>query len=407
MPNMMRPLRMTVFVRSFLALIVVLGFTGFGSSSVQAQTFSVVHSFTGGTDGIHPMAGLVMDSAGNLYGTTTQGGDFGAGTVFEYSSTGEETILYNFTGGADGGDPEASLLMIGSALYGTTVSGGASGAGTVFEVTLAGKQTVLYSFTGQADGSAPGASLVRDSAGNLYSTTNLGGAFGDGAVFKLVHPKAPSTVWTEQVLYSFGVGQDGINPVAGVSFDSKGNLYGTTSSAGEYGNGNVFQLTISGSTWTENILHQFEMLSDGGIPYAGIVTDHAGNLYGATSDGGSDGNEGGTIFEMSPSNGSWTFTALYSLPGWGISGSFRNLLVTGSKIYATTHCDGANGAGTVYELTRSPKGGWTYTLLYSFTGGTDGQFSFSNLVLDRAGDLYGTTADGGLYGCGGLFKIHL
>lgn len=398
---------MTVFVRSFLALIVVLGFAGFANSSVQGQTFSVVHSFTGGTDGIHPMAGLVMDSAGNLYGTTTSGGNFGEGTVFEYSSTGVETVLYSFTGGADGGDPEASLLMIGSALYGTTVSGGASGAGTVFEVTLAGKQTVLYSFTGKNDGSAPGASLVRDSAGNLYGTTNLGGTLGDGTVFKLVHPKAPSTVWTEQVLYSFGAGQDGTNPVAGVSFDSAGNLYGTTSTAGQYGNGNVFQLKPSGSTWTENILHQFEMLSDGGIPYAGIVTDHAGNLYGATTDGGAGGEGGGTIFEMSPSNGSWTFAVLYALPGWGVSGSFRNLLVSGSKIYATTHCDGASSSGTVYELTRSPKGGWTYTSLYVFTGGTDGLYSFSNLVLARTGDLYGTTIYGGAYGNGGLFKIHL
>ena len=390
-----------------LTFVLALAFVPLASPIAQSQTFSVVHSFSGGTDGANPLAGLVMDASGNVYGTTNSGGNFGAGTVYEFSSAGVETVLYNFTGGSDGGEPQGSLLLIGTGLYGTTASGGASGAGTVFELTLAGKQTVLYSFKGNGDGSVPVASLVRDSGGNLYSTTSYGGAFGDGTVFKLIHPKAPSTVWTEQVLYSFGAGEDGINPVGGVNFDVDGNLYGTTSTGGEYGNGNVFQLAPSGTAWTENILHQFELLSDGGIPYAGIVLDHAGNLYGATTDGGGGGSiGGGTIFEMSQSDGAWTFTVIYSLPGWGISGSFRNLLVGSNKIYATTHCDGANNAGTIYELTHTSKG-WAYTSLYVFTGGTDGLFSFSNLVLDRSGDLYGTTNLGGQFGDGVLFKIHI
>jgi uncharacterized repeat protein (TIGR03803 family) len=394
-------------VKRLLVFAFIFGFAAFASPRAQSQTFSVVHSFTSGTDGENPLAGLVMDASGNLYGTTSAGGDFGAGTVFEYSSTGVESVLYNFTGGADGGSPEGSLLLIGTALYGTASSGGGSGAGTVFEVTLAGKETVLYSFKGNPDGSAPGAGLTRDSAGNLYSTTGFGGTSGNGTVFKLVHPKSGSTVWTEQVLYSFGGTNDGINPVAGVNLDSAGNLYGTTSAGGEYGYGNVFQLKLSGSTWTENILHQFELLSDGGIAYAGIVLDHAGNLYGATTDGGIGGSDGGgTIFEMSPSDGGWTFTVLYSLPGWGISGSFRNLLVGSNRIYATTHCDGANSAGTVYELAHTAKG-WTYTSLYVFTGGSDGLYSFSNLVLDREGNLYGTTKQGGTYGNGVIFKIQL
>lgn len=405
---MTRSMRIAAPVRRLLGAAFLVGVAAFASPRANSQAFSVAHNFAGGTDGANPLAGLVMDASGNLYGTTTSGGNFGAGSVFEFSSAGVETVLYSFKGGVDGAEPEGSLLLIGTGVYGTTASGGASGAGTVFELTLAGKESVLYSFTGKTDGSAPGSSLVRDSGGNLYGTTNLGGTHGDGTVFKLVHPKAPSTVWTEQVLYSFGNGQDGTNPVAGVSFDSAGNLYGTTSGAGEYGNGNVFQLAASGSGWTENILHQFELLNDGGIPYAGIVVDHAGNLYGATTDGGAGGSQGGgTIFEMSLSGGNWSFTVLYALPGWGISGSFRNLLVSGSKIYATTHCDGANNAGTVYELTHSPKGGWTYTSLYVFTGGSDGLFSFSNLVLDKTGNLYGTTNLGGQFGRGVLFKIHL
>jgi uncharacterized repeat protein (TIGR03803 family) len=394
-------------VKLLLAFTFVLAFAAFASPIVQSQTFSVVHSFTGGTDGGNPAAGLVMDSSGNLYGTTSSGGNSGAGTVFEVSSTGAETVLYNFTGGVDGGDPEASLILLGKTLYGTTVSGGASGAGTVFEVTLEGTETVLYSFTGKTDGAAPGASLLRDSAENLYSTTNLGGADGNGTVFKLVRPTTRGAVWTEQVLHSFGANNDGTNPVAGVSFDTAGNLYGTTSAGGTYGYGNVFQLTPSGSGWTENILHQFELLSDGGTPYAGLVLDKSGNLYGATTDGGGGGSDGGgTIFEMSPSADGWSFTVLYSLPGWGISGSFRYLFVASGRIYGTTHCDGANSAGTVFELTHSAKG-WTYTSLYVFTGGTDGLFSFSNPVLDRVGDLYGTTRYGGQFGYGVVFKVHL
>lgn len=404
---MIRFVRNFATIKRLTAFACVFGFAGLVASGVQAQTFSVVHSFTGGTDGQGPLAGLVMDASGNLYGTTSGGGESSHGTVFEFTSAGVETVLYNFTGLADGGDPEAALLLVGGTLYGTTVSGGVSDAGTVFEVTLAGKETVLYSFTGKSDGAAPGASLVRDSAGNFYGTTKFGGAFGNGTVFKLVKPKTGSTAWTEQVLYSFGAGNDGINPVAAVGFDSAGNIYGTASAGGTYGNGTVFQLKPSGSNWTENILHEFELLNDGGIPYAGLVVDHAGNLYGATTDGGAGGsNGGGTIFEMSPSGSTWTFTVLYSLPGWGISGSFRNLLVTGSKIYGTTHCDGANTAGTVWELTHTGTT-WTYTSLYVFTGGTDGLFSFSNLVLTRTGDLYGTTNEGGQFGSGVLFKIHL
>lgn len=385
----------------------VLGFVVFASPAVQSQTFSVVHSFTGGTDGQGPLAGVVMDTVGNLYGTTSGGGQDSHGTVFEFTSAGVETVLHNFTGGIDGGDPEAALLMLGTTLYGTTVSGGASDAGTVFQVTTAGTETVLYSFTGGADGAAPGASLARDASGNFYGTTKFGGAFGNGAVFKLIKPKAGSTVWTEQVLYSFGAGNDGINPVAAVSFDPAGNIYGTASAGGTYGNGTVFQLKLSGSTWTENILHEFEMLNDGGVPYAGLLVDHAGNLYGATTDGGAGGsNGGGTIFEMSPSGSTWTFTVLYGLPGWGISGSFRNLLMAGGKIYGTTHCDGANNAGTVFELTHTGTT-WTYTSLYVFTGGSDGLFSFSSPIIDRAGDLYGTTNGGGAFSSGVLFKVHL
>jgi uncharacterized repeat protein (TIGR03803 family) len=387
-----------------LAITFLLGLVIVASSAARAQTFSVVHSFTGGSDGAGPLAGLVIDRSGNLYGTSSSGGSFGSGTVFKVDSSGHETALYNFTGGADGGSPQASLLLSGGNLYGTTNSGGASGAGTVFEVTLSGKETVLYTFTGKADGANPDASLIRDGAGNLYSTTFAGGTNGNGTVFKLLRPTVTGGAWTEQVLYSFGKGTDGANPVAGVTLKT-GHLYGTTSAGGTYGYGTVFQLTPSKSGWTESILHQFEMQSDGGVPYAGIIVDHSGNLYGAATDGGAGGsNGGGTVFELTPSNGSWTFSVIYSLPGWGISGSFRNLLLASGKIYATTHCDGANSAGTVYELSLTGTT-WTYTLLYDFSGNSDGRYAFSNLVMDKQGNLYGTTNVGGANGYGDVFKV--
>ena len=196
-------------------------------------------------------------------------------------------------------------------------------------------------------------------------------------------------------MHSFGTGTDGTVPVAGVTLDTSGNLYGTTSAGGAYGYGTVFQLKRSASSWTENILHDFALGSDGGIPYAGLVLDNKGALYGAATEGGGGASSGGgTVFELTHAGSNWTFTVIYDLPGWDISGTFRNVLLESGKIYATTHCDGDYNAGTVYELT-STNGKWTYDSLYVFTGGTDGLYSFSNLVPDKAGNLYGTTDEAG------------
>lgn len=370
----------------------------------HTQTYSVVYNFTGGSDGGDSVAGLTIVS-GTFYGTTSEGGAHGAGVVFKISSSGSESAIYSFTGGADGSTPQSGLLFYGGSLYGTTSAGGASGAGTVFAVTPQGKETVLYSFTGGADGSGPQGGLVKDSAGNLYGTTFSGGASGNGAVFELIHPKSLGGHWIERVLYSFGTGTDSANPVAGVTLDKSGNVYGTTSAGGTYGYGTVFELKKSGAAWTENILHEFQLQSDGGVPYAGVLFDGSGNLYGATTEGGLGGQDGGGIlFKLSPSAGGWSFETLYELPGWGISGTFRNFLLKGENIYATTHCDGNDSAGTVYEL--SPSGStWNYTQLYSFTGGTDGLYSVSSLVFDQLGNLWGTTRFGGAHNWGVIFKV--
>lgn len=391
--------------KCWLVFVLLLGFDAITCPRTLAQTFSLVHSFTGGTDGSNPLAGLTIDSSGNLYGTASSGGDFGEGAVFKFNRAGSETVLHSFKGGTDGADPEAALIRSNGNLYGTTAGGGTSDQGTVFELTSTSKETVLHSFTGKADGAQPQASLAEDAAGNLYGTTYAGGKAGKGVVFKLTRPATTAGVWTEEVLHNFGSGSDGANPVAGVSFDAAGNLYGTTSAGGTYGQGTVFRLTPSASGWKETILHSFAMQGDGGVPYAGIILDSSGNLYGAATAGGEGGSEGGgTVFKLTPSSSGWQFNVIYRLAGWDISGSFRNLLLASGKIYATTHCDGSHDAGTVYELT--PSGStWKYTSLYVFTGGDDGRYSFSNLVFDALGNLYGTTKQGGAHGDGVVFKI--
>jgi uncharacterized repeat protein (TIGR03803 family) len=398
----MKPESISAVSNRVLTFALVLGLAAIVAPLAQAQTFSVVHNFSG-SDGGNPLAGFTIDAAGNLYGTTNAGGASGAGTVFKVTRYGKEIVLYSFTGGSDGANPQASLVMdaVGN-LYGTTNAGGASGAGTVFKLTRYGKEIVLYSFAGGTDGANPQAALAMDTAGSLYGTTAAGGSNGKGTVFRL---KKTSGKWREKVLYSFGSGTDGAIPVADVTFDAAGNLYGTTSAGGTYGYGTVFQLQHSKSGWTESVLYNFQMQSDGGVPYAGLIFDQGGHLFGAATDGGNGTNGGGTIFELTPANGGWTFTVLYALPGWGISGSYRNLLMDASgSLYGTTHCDGANSAGSVYKLTPA-SGTWTYTSLYEFTGGSDGLYSFSNLVFDQHGNLYGTTNLGGANGSGVVFTI--
>jgi uncharacterized repeat protein (TIGR03803 family) len=383
------------------AIAFALGVSAVAIPCVQAQTFSVVHNFTGGSDGGGPLSGFVIDGAGNLYGTTNAGGASNYGVVFKMNSSGVEAVLHSFNGGTDGANPEGRLIRDKAGnLYGTTTAGGAFGAGTVFGVTSAGKEVVLHSFNGAAGGADPEAGLAMDASGNLYGTTTGGGTNGNGTVFKLVRPTAGGK-WTEKVLYSFGTGTDGTIPVAGVTLDSAGNVYGTTSAGGTYGYGTVFELTPSGTGWAENILHNFQDGDDGAVPYAGLIYNK-GNFYGAATEGGSGG--GGTVFELTPSSGNWTFTVLYSQAGWGISGSFRNLIMTAAgDLYGTTHCDGVNNAGTVYELTPA-SGSWNYISLYVFTGGSDGLYSFSNLVFEQ-GKLYGTTNEGGADNYGVVFEV--
>jgi uncharacterized repeat protein (TIGR03803 family) len=384
-----------------LVFAFVLAFPLSRSSSAHAQTFTILHNFAG-SDGSAPLAGLVMDAKQDLYGTASAGGEYNGGVVFKASRSGAQMVMHSFGSGTDGASPEGSLIIDSAGnLYGTTFAGGAAGAGTVFKISSNGKESILYSFAGSDDGANPVAGLAINASGNLYGTTSSGGTYNSGTVFEV------SSTGQHTVLYSFGsIATDGTGPVAGVTLDPKGNLYGTASAGGSYGYGTVFELKYSASGFTENILHNFEMQNDGGTPYAGLIFDRSGNLYGAATQGGDGTGGGGTVFELTRSGGNWTFNVLYGLAGWGISGTFRNLLFDASTgvIYATTHCDGAYSSGTVYSLTPSA-GTWAYTELYTFTGGTNGFYVFSNLVMDKSGNLYGTTNTGGANGYGEIFKV--
>ncbi len=390
--------RPVLFAKPF-TLVLVLASSLVLVQSMRAQSFNVIHNFTGGTDGANPLNGLMMGAGGNMYGTTSAGGAYNNGSVFRIGPTGAFQTIYAFQGGADGSSPQSFLIEDSAGrLYGTTSAGGAFGGGTVFRIANSTK-TILHNFGSGSDGSAPLGGLVFDRAGNLYGTTSAGGANGNGTVFML-SPR--SIVWVETVLHSFGTGTDGAVPYAGVTLDSAGDVLGTTSVGGTSGYGTIFQLSKQNS-WAETIVYNFQNQNDGAVPYAGLIADGLGNFYGAATEGGSQG--GGSIFELTPAGSGWNFTPIQSLAGSGISGTFRNLMLSSSgTLYATTHCDGQDSAGTVYQLVPGAGGTWTYTLLYSFTGGTDGLYSFSNLVT-FANRLYGTTNQGGRYGFGVVFAV--
>ncbi|MGH6848236.1 MAG: choice-of-anchor tandem repeat GloVer-containing protein [Methylocella sp.] len=397
-----------------LCAVLVLAAAGGGASAAPAET--VLHSFTGGiSDGGTPRAGLIADSKGNLYGTTVFGGGSGNGAVFKLSPSGTETVLHSFTGGSDGLFPIGGLIADGNGnLFGTTIEGGASGAGVVFKLSPGGTETVLHAFAGGSDGANPVAGLIADSSGNLYGTALNGGASGCnggsrcGVVFKL----SPSG--TETVLYSFTGGSDGANPRAGLIADSSGNFYGTTEGSGAFKFGTVFKLSPSG---TETVLYSFKGGSDGRFPEAGLIADSSGNLYGTTVEGG--GSEGcvfgcGVVFKLSPGG---TYTVLYAFTG-GSDGQFPSaglIADSNGNLYGTAERGGASGCdafgcGVVFKL--SPGG--TETVLHSFTGdftGSGGAIPRAGLIADSSGNLYGTTELGGAssgcdsLGCGVVFKL--
>jgi uncharacterized repeat protein (TIGR03803 family) len=369
--------------------------------SAEAQTFTVLHDFTGNPDGASAQAGLVRDASGNIYGTTANGGASNDGAVFKIDRSGTETVLYAFTGSPDGALPLAGLIRDTTGnLYGTTYYGGTYNYGTVFKVDSTGTESVLYSFRGMPDAQYPYAGLHQDAAGNLYGTTNAGGAFNRGAVFKVDSSGAV------RVLYSFD-GTDGSTPFAGLISDKSGNLYGTSLDGGPYASGNVFKLTRSSGGWTESILYTFTGGRNGKYPYAGVILDSSGNVYGTTNRGGAHG--GGTVFELKPSTkGAWNINVLYSFTGNNDGGIPQGGVIfdKSGNLYGTGSGGGYYQEGVVFKLNPpQEKGRWKESVLYDFTGGTDGASPVAGVIRDSKGDLYGTTPSGGSGGFGTVWKL--
>jgi len=407
-------------VTAVLALAIGFASIVAATQAAQAQSFTVIHAFTCGMDGGNPYAGLTFDRGGNLYGTAYEGGvdncEYGCGLVFKLSRSGPGwtlTTLHDFLGSnSDGAYPEGEVVFgPDGSLYGTTSSGGSGncyGCGTVYNlkppqtacktVSCSWTETVLYLFTGHDDGGFPVYVVpVFDQAGDLYGTTAYDGVFDDGVVFKLTRSNGG---WSESVIHAFG-GPDGSHPMSGMIFDGAGNLYGTTEVGGRYSQGSVFELSPSGSNWVATTLYSFEAGSDGAGPAGGLVFDQAGNLYGTDVVGGSGG--GGTVFELSPSGGSWTYALLYSFPGG--SAPFDSLVMDGAgNLYGTAQAGGAYQRGSVFRLAPF-NGGWTYTDLYDFTGGDDGALPVGSVTVDAMGNLYGTAPKGGAYGYGVAWEI--
>ena len=386
-------------------------------SGAWAASGKVLYNFAGGRDGSSPAAGLIFDGAGNLYGTTQNGGLQQAGTVFELTpnsdGTWTESELYSFKGSPDGAGPKCDLIFVAGNLYGTTLAGGINhvnegGDGTLFELIPASgggwTEKVIHSFGSGTDGMFPEAGLIADAGGNLYGTTLQGGAYGLGTIFELT---PVSDGWMESVIYSFFGGKSGAGPIAGLISDTSGNLYGTTAGGGTQGLGNIFKLTHDANgKWTESVIHTFTGGLWGANAYGGLVFDGMGNLYGTTAVGGV--HNWGIAFKLAlKPDGKWTESVLHSFAG-GHDGRnpYASLIFDrAGNLYGTTALGGGSRIGTVFKLV-PPGNKWTESVIYGFPGSrVNGELPMAGVILDGAGNLYGMTPKGGAHGKGVVYEI--
>jgi uncharacterized repeat protein (TIGR03803 family) len=410
-----------------LALAVVL------APASQSQVFTVIHSFTGGSDGYLPLY-VTIDSHGKIYGNGSNGC---CGEIYRLQRSGAGWVfatVSRFLSNSTDGSPGPVTIGPDSGLYGPTALGGIFGGecqnatcGTVYSlhvppnfchsVSCPWNLTTLYSFgtSSNEDGWFPTGAVSFDHMGNLYGTTQTGGAgyYGQGGTVYELTPSAGT--WTESILYNFVGGNDGRTPKTGVVMNQSGNLYGTTFYGGgegcyAQGCGTVYELSPSPSGWTEKVIYSFQGGSDGDVPLGDLVLDSSGNLYGTAAYGGA-GN-GGTVYELTPSGEGWTFNVLYALPGTGDSGPSGVLSMDPvGNLYGTSVANGAYGYGYAFKLTRSGEN-WTFTDLHDFTGGVDGSGPYGGVVLDSDGNIYGAAPLGGGtpqceagHGCGTVWEI--
>jgi len=379
--------QVTAMIRAVSFVIGLLAVSGVAHAQMRLDVLAAF-----GPAGLqNPQAPLIQGTDGNFYGTTVSGGTFSAGTVFQLTPAGTLTVLYAFTGGTDGAGPVAGVIQAADGnFYGTTSQGGASNAGTVFQLTPAGALTVLYAFTGgSTDGATPYARLIQGTDGNFYGTTVSGGTSNAGTVFQL------TPAGTLTVLYAFTGGPDGATPYAGLIQATDGNFYGTTVGGGTSSAGTVFQLTPAGAV---SVLYAFTGGANGATPFAGLIQATDGNFYGTTVNGGAS--SAGTVFQLTPAG---AVSVLHAFTG-GADGAtpFAGLIqATDGSFYGTTAYGGASSAGTVFQLT--PAG--AVSVLYAFTGETDGAAPVAGVIQATDGSFYGVTQSGGALGGGTAFRL--
>jgi uncharacterized repeat protein (TIGR03803 family) len=402
-----------------VVLVVVVG-AGICSLPADAQTYRVLHSFGAPGDGDIPYAGVTFDSRGSLYGATAYGGSsactpYGCGVTYKMTPNMDgswtESVIHPFIG-SDGSRPIGSVVVDGhGSVYGAAQDG-YRGNGAIFRITpvqSGWSYSVINPFL--RGGAGPSSPLTFDSEGNLYGTTIDDGV--SGGVFVMYHASLIGS-WYEIVLHAFRNGQDGAEPFGGVIFDQAGNLYGTTYAGGSNQNGTIFELTSNYPQfgWTETQLHVFSGPAGGGAdgsePLAGLVFDGAGNLYGTTVAGGSRGL--GTVFRLTRnSDGSWSESILHSFQGGndGSAPACQLVFDQAGSLYGTTTEGGIANYGTVFKLSPGLVGQWSESILHTFSGGLDGGLPYAGVTLDGAGNVYGTTQVGGPYGQYGgvVYKI--
>jgi uncharacterized repeat protein (TIGR03803 family) len=402
-----------------ISVVLVLALAAFFEPVLHGQTFTVLYDFTGGIDGARPGAGMSMDNQGTFYGSTQYGGNLncdagglpGCGVVFQFkkfNSTWKLSTLHTFYDGSFPTYPGVPSLSPDGSLYTVTFLGGKVRDGTIFDIPGPVSPTpyrVIYQFAGpDGDGPTRLAPLLFDSAGNIYGATSEGGITGSGVVYEL---KRLGASWTESVLYGFTGGSDGSH-LRGVTFDDQGNLYGVAAHGGGnqdcdfgLGCGTIYKLTHSQSGWTEMTLHTFQQGVDGGWP-GPLIRDKAGNLYGMTEQDGPD-NSGGTVWELSPDNGGWTFSVLHAFPATTVNdfGPYPLTMDAAGNLYGITNWGGANNEGILFRLTHTSNG-WSYSDLHDF--GPEA-CTPQGAVIIAAGEIYGIAEACGKLGHGAIWKF--
>lgn len=406
----MKPVCLSLGVLSVLALA--------PNVPAQAATTTVIYSFGGDEDGEYADTDLVRDASGNLYGTTVQGGAHGSGTVWQLHPNGDGTwthsVLYSFTGGADGGEPYKGVTLDAAGnLYGTAVTGGGGvcegGCGVAYKLTNNGgswSQRVIHTFQGTDDGQGPGARLTVDGNGYVYGMAPTGGQYGAGTIYEM--KPISERRWKFRVLHAFTGGDDGAGGSAGALVFHGSDLYGAATAGGHYGEGTIYRLSPGAyGGWHFKVLYQFLGEPDAGFPYGGLSFDGLGNIYGTTYYAGA--NDAGTVYELSPPkrHGDWTERLLYSFSGGADgSGSIANVVFdTAGNIYGTTSEGGAAGMGVIFKLAPGAHHTWSESVAHNFAGPPDGAFAYNGMVGDGAGNFFGSTVHGGSADEGAIYQF--